>query len=335
MVTRKQDLIFDSCVRLGDSTPLEVIEVSGSDAEDFLQRLVSCDLRKVEEGVGSRCTLLDGKGRILAFFDIHRHDQRFLIVVEGEMTGRLASQLDRLVILEDVQMDRHCWKVISIQGPSCRQLLESLGAPDPEGFLRSLRWQQGSIVARPRSPVSGFDLVIPADGFQKMLEMLQAAGVEECSEEDADRARIVAGFPGFGREIVERSLPPEVGLDDAISYDKGCYAGQEVLARIRTYGRVNRQLRMLHLSIDLDLEQLQMKVGDDLMATDGEHKAVASITSFAALKGTNSSGMTDLTILASVKKTHVEVGTSLSWQGHQVSGEPFTGEAQTELPFTP
>ncbi len=335
MVTRKQDLIFDSCARLGESTPLEVIEVSGTDAEDFLQRLVSCDLRKVEEGVGSRCTLLDGKGRILAFFDIHRHDQRFLIVVEGEMTSRLVNQLERLVILEDVQLDRHCRKVISIQGPTSRQLLDTLGAPNPEGFLRSLRWQEGWIVDRPRSPVSGFDVMISSEDCHEMLETLEAAGVEECSAEDADRARIVAGFPGFGREIVERSLPPEVGLDDAISYDKGCYAGQEVLARIRTYGRVNRQLRRMRVAIGVDPEKLQMEVGDDLLATDGDHKAVASITSFAALNGANSSETTDLTILASVKKTHVEVGTSLIWRGQQTDGEPLTIEVETELPFTP
>ncbi|MGE4619274.1 MAG: hypothetical protein AAEJ04_05630 [Planctomycetota bacterium] len=321
--------IFESCVRLGADCHLDVIEVSGSDAEDFLQRLVSCDLKRVVPGSGTRGTLLDGKGRILAFFDAHRDSSgRFLLVVEEAMSTELRSRLDRLVILEDVEIETNHFGVISVQGPTSPQVVESLTSLDPDTFLQSVCWRNGLVIARPRSPQSGYDLLLPQELIPEIEQQLEQSGVTICSAGNAERARIEAGFPRLGQEVTERSLPPEVGLSDAISYDKGCYAGQEVLARIRTYGHVNRQLRRLEMVLPEAVSSSPMMVGDVLHANEGDVKPPGKITSVA------SDGRV-ISLLASVRKTHIDEGTLLRWEGTAEDGSSLVLSGAVNFPFRP
>jgi folate-binding protein YgfZ len=86
------------------------------------------------------------------------------------------------------------------------------------------------------------DFLVPAERRGQVERLLEAAGSPEILEETAEVLRVEAGRPRFGSDMDSANLPDEVGMDEAISTSKGCYVGQEVVARLRTYGRVNRRL---------------------------------------------------------------------------------------------
>ncbi len=320
--------IIESCARLGSDFRLEVVEVSGSDAEQFLQRMISCDMRRVLEGVGLRGTLLDSKGKILAFFDIYRQSDQFLLVVEESMCSGLRTRLDRLVILEDVEIRSGERRVISIQGPTAPMLVEQITSLRPVQFLQAASWRGGLVVARTRSREAGIDLILPSELIDEVERRLDQESIEVSSPEATERARIESGFPRSGHDVTERSLPPEVGLDDAISYDKGCYAGQEVLARIRTYGHVNRQLRRIRFQFPEGSSTSSVAPGDALRSSDGEGKSAGKITSVARSED-------GISLLAAVRKTHIDEGTVLCWQGVSDDGSPLKLSGEVRFPFRP
>ncbi|MCI0535323.1 MAG: hypothetical protein L0Z50_08845, partial [Verrucomicrobiales bacterium] len=122
------------------------------------------------------------------------------------------------------------------------------------------------IMNLPRAGTSGFDLFVPSASLGTVWEKLMVAakptGARACGWAALERARIEAGIPRFGVDFDETNLPPEAGLEKrAISYTKGCYIGQEVIARIRTYGQVAKALRGLRLA---DALKVLPKKGDKL-----------------------------------------------------------------------
>jgi folate-binding protein YgfZ len=86
------------------------------------------------------------------------------------------------------------------------------------------------------------DLLVATAGLEAALGALRASGAREMPEEEAEALRIEAGRPEYGRDADESNLVDEAGLAEAVSATKGCYVGQEIVARLRTYGRVNRRL---------------------------------------------------------------------------------------------
>ena len=122
----------------------------------------------------------------------------------------------------------------------------------------------------------GYDLLVAVDHAEALASSVAEMG-EVATEALREQGRILLGMPKSGAEMGDRTLPPEVGLGDAVAYDKGCYAGQEVLARIRTYGHVNREIRCLDFMAETD--STGPAVGDDLWPVDGGDKPIGKITS--------------------------------------------------------
>lgn len=302
---------IEGCALLPEPQTAARIFISGGDAEDYLQRMLSCDLRKVTAAAGRRGTLMTAKGKLISFFDIHRFEERFFIVCD-DVSGRLLQEvLDRFIILEDVEIHPSLYSTVSIQGPQAKDLLP--------GGLETLGWQleipgnyleqatisssgnaAGVVVQNPRSPAGGWDLHLDAADASRFVDTLTALGAVLASDEAVERARICLGIPRFGNEVSEKRMPPECALDDAISYDKGCYAGQEVMARIRTYGHVNRLLRQVKLGGDsVPVAGAEVKLASDpsrarigvvtssaLDLASGEGRALASIAYRSADPGT-------------------------------------------------
>jgi folate-binding protein YgfZ len=244
------------------------------------------------------------------------------------MHAGLINHLDRLVILEDVKISSGQRGVISIQGPNAPTLVEQITTLRPVQFLQTASWRGGLVVARTRSPEAGVDLILPLELIDEIEQRLDQEGVVTSSPEATERARIESGFPRSGQDVTERSMPPEVGLDDAISYDKGCYAGQEVLARIRTYGHVNRQLRRIEFQFPEGVSTASVAPGDALHSSDGEGKSAGKITSVA--KSENG-----FSLMASVRKNHIDEGTVLCWQGVSDDGSSLKLSGEVRFPFRP
>ena len=135
-----------------------------------------------------------------------------------------------------------------MQGPQAEPILTELDLPAPTEPLTVAQTEDEIyIVHQPRLGTVGFDLFIPIDAMDTWRERL-ANAAPQCQMPAFEKARVLATIPRFGVDYTTDHLPPEGGLDTrAISYAKGCYIGQEIIARIRTYGKVNKVLRGLTL----------------------------------------------------------------------------------------
>ena len=156
-----------------------------------------------------------------------------------------------------------------------------------------------------RLGTSGFDVFVPTASLgavaEKLLHAAKSVGGRACGWQALETARIEAGIPRFGVDMDETNLAPEAAIEArAISYSKGCYIGQEVIARIRTYGQVAKSLHGLRFA---DSTKVLPKLGDKLYLGEKEIGYITSATASPALKSNIG--------LAYVRREHKEIGTEL------------------------
>jgi folate-binding protein YgfZ len=219
--------------------------VRGEEAADFLQGQVTNDVEAIGEGEGVYAALLDRKGHIQADMRVLRlAPDAFWIDTEPATRERVARHLGMYKIGRDVEIDDvtgdHA--ILSVVGPAA-QKAASTGPLAPENAHR-LEGDRRVVATE-----LGLDLIVPAGAAAEVLAELQAAGAAEVSEEAMEIARIESGRPRFGADMSEATMPAEAGITDrAVSFSKGCYIGQEPVARLHYKGRPNRHLRGLRLS---------------------------------------------------------------------------------------
>ena len=219
--------------------------VRGEEAADFLQGQLTNDVEAVGDGEGVYAALLDRKGHIQADMRVLRlAPGAFWIDTEPETRQRVARHLGMYKVGRDVEIDDvtgdHA--ILSVVGPAA-QKAASTGPLSPENAHRL----EGD--RRVVATDLGLDLIVPAPSAADVLAELRAAGAAEVSEEALEIARIESGRPRFGADMSEATMPAEAGITDrAVSFTKGCYIGQEPVARLHYKGRPNRHLRGLRLS---------------------------------------------------------------------------------------
>ncbi len=235
--------------------------VLGRDRERFLNGQVTQDVRSLSPGRGCYTAVVNARGRMEGDAFVYRLPEEYLLDCEPGSGAALARRLERYVIAEDVQLADAApyYGLLSVQGPRATAVVgdllpgvelpaEPLGlvaVPDPTGG----EWY---VVNQPRVGMPGWEVFVPVAVFETAAGNLGRAvarvGGRWAGWDALETARIEAGCPRWGADLDETTLPPEAGLEArAISYTKGCYTGQEVIARIRTYGHVNRRLVGLRL----------------------------------------------------------------------------------------
>jgi tRNA-modifying protein YgfZ len=222
------------------------IVVRGSEAAEFLQGQVTNDVEALEPGQGCYAALLDRKGKIRADMRVLRlSGDEFLIDTEPQTGDALLGHLGMYNVGRDavVEADDSGRVLLSLIGPLTPTLLGDL-PPAPEHSHRELfvAGVRCTAIATDR----GADLLVPADGVAAVREHLIGAGAQPVAEAAAEIARVEAGRPRVGREIDAATMPEEAGINDrAVSFTKGCYIGQETVARLHYKGKPNRHLRRL------------------------------------------------------------------------------------------
>jgi folate-binding protein YgfZ len=222
------------------------IAVSGAEAAEFLQGQVTNDVEALEPGAGCYALLLDRKGKIRADMRILRlAADEFLIDTEPECAEIIQSHLGTYNIGRDaaVEADPEARALLSLLGPMTAKLVDG-AMPAPEHSHRELF--VAGVGCRAIATEAGADLLVPVDGLAAVAEWLRAEGAQPIAEEAAEIARVEAGRPRIGHEIGPRTMPAEAGLEaPAVSFTKGCYIGQEPIARLHYKGKPNRHLRRL------------------------------------------------------------------------------------------
>jgi folate-binding protein YgfZ len=263
--------------------------LTGADRKRFLHGQVTNEVNAIGFGSGVYAALITAKGKMVSDLNIYQLENEILLDVEPGLTQVVTERLEKFIIADDVQVvdvAAH-YGLLSVQGPKAGVVVSVLGfgglPVKAMDFVLHRDDQQGEIymVNQPRLGSMGFDLFVPAGGLrgvaEKLVEASRQIGGGPSGWRAFEMARIEAGTPRFGADMDGSNLPPEAGLEErAISYAKGCYIGQEVIARIRTYGQVAKVLRGLRLADDL----AELPEKGDKLFKDG--KEVGFITSALA-----------------------------------------------------
>jgi tRNA-modifying protein YgfZ len=222
----------------------------GTDREKFLHGQVTNEVLKLRAGEGTYAALVTAKGRVETDLFIFKLAEELLLDFEPGLSSKVSQRLERFIIAEDVQVVdvSPVFGLLSIHGPRAEEVLRRVEFQPPAARLG---WSQSGeiyLARNHRFGVPGFDLFAPVEGLSNLASKLEQAGVAKSTEAAAEHLRIENGIPRFGVDFDETNLAPETGMErNAISYAKGCYIGQEVIARIRTYGQVAKALRVLRI----------------------------------------------------------------------------------------
>ncbi|HEX9968075.1 MAG TPA: glycine cleavage T C-terminal barrel domain-containing protein [Solirubrobacterales bacterium] len=222
--------------------------VAGADAAEFLQGQLTNDVEALEPGDGCYAALLDRKANIQA-------DMRVLRLADGdlwldtEQTTREPVRrhlemykIGREVEVTDLSEQR---AILSLLGPRSAEVAGT--AALPEHANEAIRTAGVECLAA--GTEAGIDLIAAAADAARLREVLLDAGAAEVSAEAAEIIRIESGRPRFGAEMTKETMPAEAGIvERAVNFEKGCYIGQEPVARLHYKGRPNRHLRGLRLS---------------------------------------------------------------------------------------
>jgi tRNA-modifying protein YgfZ len=229
--------------------------VRGGEAADFLQGQVSNDVEALEPGSGCYATVLTHKGKLRTDLRILRGDDWFWLDTEAIGHAVLehmlrTKSLGRDVQFEDVTESR---ALLSLVGPASRERLDTTPPPDEHSFVTGAN---GMYVAT----LLGVDVI---------CEPGTELGVEPVAEEAAECARIEAGRPRLGYDMDAETMPQEAGINErAVSFTKGCYVGQETVARLHYRGKPNRHLRGLRLSEPVE-RGTEVLLGDKVVGRVG------------------------------------------------------------------
>jgi len=236
--------------------PGDRLDLTGADRERFLHNLVTCEVRGLAPGRVARGFLTHVKGGVLADVDVVALDDRFRLVLPPGRGAAIRAHLDKHRIAERVEIEpRDDLAALALRGARAPELLAALGLVEPEPGERVEVELAGASVelrreARGREP--RFELEIAAAERDAVVAALSSAGsrsgLVEVSQAALDCARIEDGELAWGVDYAEESFPQETGEDEAVSYAKGCYLGQEVVARIHYRGAVQRGPRGLRFA---------------------------------------------------------------------------------------
>jgi folate-binding protein YgfZ len=203
--------------------PRAFVRVAGPGAENYLERMVSNDVAVLAPGDSCEALLLTPKARVIAPLQVlRRGPEDFLLLTEPELGEPLRAELVRMRFAARAEIEPEAHSSYLLLGAEAR----------PDGGL----------------VVPNEDYGIPA---WEILDQDPPEGLPEVGEEQLEILRIEAGRPRYGKEIDDRVLPAEAGLvERAVSFSKGCFPGQEPIARLHYRGHANRALRVLRIAGD-------------------------------------------------------------------------------------
>ncbi len=278
-----------------------VLRLNGRDRVDFLQRMTTNDIARLRPGQAAVTILTSPIARIEAVFTVLcRQDDLILLASEGQaevLRQRLQSQIffmDKVTVTDESGgMGR-----LRLLGPAAGELLRSVGLPQPESNDQFLEDDDVTILWQERYDLPGYEIIGSVDDMAALQERF-AGAVTLAGNVAYEARRIELGRPCPGKELTDTFTPLEAGLAWVCAENKGCYTGQEIIARQLTYDKVSRSLVRLRSELPLS-EGATVSVNS---------RSVGSVTSCAH---SPSAGPVALAVL---KRAHNVDGTEVTVEG--------------------
>jgi len=236
---------------IGAIAPRQQIAVAGPDRATYLQGLLTNDIPALSAGTGCYAAWLTPQGRMLTDMHVLESGELILLDVPAETADATRERLEQFIFTENVQVELLAGKLtgVWIHGPKAPAVVE--GVMGMSGLAGWRDYQHTQSVARiDQLGVPGFCLYLEPSRERDLIAALIQAGAREVSHEAIEAARIEAGYPVFGIDMTDDTIPLEAGIEErALSMSKGCYVGQEVIIRVlhRGHGRVARKLVKLRI----------------------------------------------------------------------------------------
>jgi tRNA-modifying protein YgfZ len=223
--------------------------VRGADAAEYLQGQITNDVEALEPGTGCYAALLERKGHIQGDMRVLLlHEDEFWLDVEAASSSTVLRHLTMYSVGREVEIEdvSDKWAITSLIGPQAAELsgFEGLTVEHSQGFRN---WDGVEVLGVATD--TGRDLITEAGRVERLRELLAEKGAVEVTEAAAEIVRVETGRPRFGAEISSDVMPAEAGIvERAVDFEKGCYIGQEPVARLHYRGRPNRRLCGLRLT---------------------------------------------------------------------------------------
>ena len=302
------------------------LKATGDDGLDLLNRLSTNKVIDLTAGQGAPTILTTDRGRILDLIGVVNADEYILLITSPGAQQQVIDFLDKYTIMEDLTVEDITEEssMFSVLGPNSQAAIESasgktLGAlPTYHSLTVEIGGHEVRIVHRPFGDLPSYDMLMDSDATTGVWDYLTASGITPVGEEAFEAARLNYSVPEYGREISEAYNPLEAGLIGSIDFAKGCYIGQEVIARLDTYDKVKQRLVGLALT-------------DDSLPSTGtvissEDRPVGVVTS-----AVHSPALDCNIALGYVRSACAEAGTMLQLSCDDDSGTP--NATVVELPF--
>jgi len=257
------------------------IRVSGSEAVMFLNGLITNDMKTLVAHRWMAAAFPTVQGRLIGAVRVIRAaDPLFLIDTDAASHEGVLKTISRFTMagdfyVTDVTAQTSMFSVQGRQAAAVSEKVLRAGLYDlPRNYVVEIVWQNSyvTILRATQTSEDGFDIVVDADKAAELRHALEQAGAQPVGEETGEILRVEAGIPRFGRDMDETTVVTETNLDDAVSYTKGCYVGQEIIVRIKHRGHVAKKLTGLKLETDRPIDP-----GTIIKSTDNQE--IGKVTS--------------------------------------------------------
>lgn len=298
------------------------LEVAGGDRVRFMHGMTTSDVKGLTPGGLQESAMVTRQGKMIGVFRILVFEEVLLLEMESTLTESVRGALNRMVVSDDVTIAASDTRQVAfaLQGPRSIDLVKRLFDADPgvrRFHLRPFLGREVRVMRDDTFDETGFELTTTPDVAFDLLSSLTESGARPVSDAAAEILRIERGRPRWGVDIDADLLPMEAGLEErVISYTKGCYVGQEVIQRVKTYGQPPRRMR----GFLIEGTVLPLR-GDPIMAGT---ETIGTITS-----AVRSPGLGRPVALGIIRKEHVDPGTAVEIRG---SHDAIAARV-VELPF--
>jgi folate-binding protein YgfZ len=327
---------------IGTVSPRLQIAVSGADRAAYLQGLLTNDIQALVPGMGCYSAWLSPQGRMLTDMHVLESGGMILLDVPAEALQATVDRLEQFIFTEDVRVGSMAASLtgVWVHGPEAPAVLERVleGAcglaewpeyrhaqfevpPSPKGYGGPGGDQPVSVARISQLGVPGYCVFVERSLETTLVSALEAAGAMVAPADAVEAARIEAGYPVFGVDMTDDTIPLEAGIEQrAISFTKGCYVGQEVIIRVlhRGHGRVVKKLVSIHIDGPPPARGAKLFAGD---------REIGFVTSAASSPGAGTVALGYVHRDFVAPGTAIQAETSRGRAGATVSERPATSAA--------
>jgi len=282
-----------------------LVVASGPDRVDFLQGMLTNDVARLVPGTGCVALALTIQARVIADVRVAALEETMLLDVDARVRDAFVEALSKLIIADDVELEAPAPPIalVGVEGPGATAVLGPEAATLEPFATREieLAGARVRVVAGGELRAGSFTLHVPAAEVTGVWDALVAGGAVPCGMTALEARRVELGIPRVGVDTDDKTLSLELPVESLISFTKGCYLGQEVVARGTSRGHANRKLRGLVLAGAVPA------AGAALVADDKEVGRLTTVVHAFGLGGPAALGF--------VRREHWDVGTELAVAG--------------------